>query len=116
MRLIRPPERRLGGASAGHRGEDGSEIGGMTMRDRFWLGLTTLDGTSVYAQARSRGRWQGSEVALFDQHGRELVAIPDDRLAAVGRILEFTDPARPGQSLALGPIDVARLKALRTPL
>ena len=85
------------------------------MRDRFWLGLTTLDGQTVYARARSRGQLHGSEVALFDQHGRELVAIPADRLAAVGRILEFCDPARPGRSLALGPIDVARLKALQTP-
>ena len=43
-----------------------------------------------------------------------MVAIPVDQLLRVPRFLEVPDPDRPGSHLEIGPIDVARLKALPT--
>ena len=82
------------------------------MHHRVDLSIRTLQGTSLYAVLRRASPPDESKVVLSNSHGTELVAIPVDQLPRLPRLLEVPDPDRPGRHLEIGPIDVARLKAL----
>ena len=82
------------------------------MHHRVELSIRTLQGTSLYAVLRRASPPGESQVVLSNSHGTELVAIPVDQLPRLPRLLEVPDPDRPGRHLEIGPIDVARLKAL----
>ena len=84
------------------------------MHHRIELSIQTLQGTSLYAALRRASPPDESQVVLSNSRGTELVAVPVDQLQKVARFLEVPDPDHPGRHLEIGPIDVARLKALPT--
>ena len=84
------------------------------MHHRVELSIRTLQGTSLYAVLRRASPPDDSQVVLSTSRGTVVVAIPVDQLPRVPRFLEVPDPDRPGSHLEIGPIDVARLKALPT--
>jgi hypothetical protein len=82
------------------------------MRHRVELSIRTLQAISLYAVLRRASPPAESQVVLTDSRGTEVAAIPVGQLPRVPRFLEVPDPERPGRHLEIGPIDVARLKAL----
>lgn len=84
------------------------------MHHRVELSIRTLQGTSLYAVLRRASPPDESQVVLSNSRGTVVVAIPIDQLPQVPRFLEVPDPDRPESHLEIGPIDVARLKALPT--
>jgi len=82
------------------------------MHHRTELSIRTLQGTPLYAVLRRASPPDDAQVVLSDSRGTEVTAIPLDQLPQLPRFLEVPDPDRPGRHLEIGPIDVARLKAL----
>jgi hypothetical protein len=84
------------------------------MSERDEVSFRTLEGRSLTASMRNSALTDRAEVVLADLHGVEVAAIRLSQLACADRFLQIPDPARPGRHLEIGPIDVARLKALPT--